>query len=79
MKHIFDVQELNKVQVNLIHEFLKYRKETSYQDIKVLTVGLIDFGSSVKTLYILTYEMVKDEVMLERLNDLSVDDIIHDI
>ena len=79
MKRIFDVQELNKVQVNLIHEFLKYRKETSYQDIKVLTVGLIDFGSSVKTLYILTYEMVKDEVMLERLNDLSVDDIIHDI
>ena len=79
MKRIFDFQELNKVQVNLIHEFLKYRKETSYQDIKVLTVGLIDFGSSVKTLYILTYEMVKDEVMLERLNDLSVDDIIHDI
>ena len=79
MKRIFDVQELNKVQVNLIHEFLKYRKETSYQGIKILTVGLIDFGSSVKTLYILTYEMVKDEVMLERLNDLSVDDIIHDI
>ena len=55
--NVYFILGTHKVQINLIHEFFKCIKETSHQDIKVLTVGLIDFGSSVKT-FILIHEMI---------------------